>query len=284
MYTAPSFCHQKKHMRFLGIIFLCCFSGMAIAQNNLKIFIEKEDDRKVFYAQNNEFCPVSVQLTLELDNMATTGFANGVFVIPEYAQKYKLFELTGIKPRRKTSYSYSYSAVFGDVFKTNYDENYRYDLPYKKGMRYRIEQGYNGRFTHQNENALDFNMPQGSQVRAARAGVVIAVIQNFTETCLREECKRMANHILIYHSDGTIADYSHLQYNEARVAVGDTVNKGDLIALSGSTGYARGPHLHFVCFLPGLDKQRAIKTKFRTGNGTMVAYLSENSVYRKDYK
>lgn len=281
--TALFFCSPKKQMRFLWIILISFFSYTAVAQTNLRIFVEKEDDRKVFYAQNNEFCPVSVQMTVELDNMSTNGFANGVFVIPEYAQKFKLFELSGIRPRRKTSYSYSYSAVFGDVFKTSYDENYRYDLPYKKGMRYRIEQGYNGRFTHQDENALDFNMPHGSQVRAARAGVVIAVVQGFTENCLREECKRMANYILVYHSDGTIADYSHLQYNEARVAVGDTVSKGDLLGLSGSTGYARGPHLHFVCFLPGFDKRRAVKTKFRTGAGNTVAYLVENNIYRKEY-
>ncbi|MES2330755.1 MAG: M23 family metallopeptidase [Bacteroidota bacterium] len=271
-------------MRFLGIIFLSFFSCMGIAQSNLKIFVEKEGDRKIFYAQNNEFCPVSIRVTLDLDNMIANGIGNNIFVIPEYAQKYKLFELTGIKPRRKTSYSYSYNAVFGDVFQTKFDESYRYDLPYKKGSRYRIEQGYNGRFTHQDENALDFNMPEGSQVRAARAGVVIAVVQNFTETCLREECKSMANHILVYHPDGTIADYSHLQYNEARVAVGDTVNKGDLIALSGSTGYARGPHLHFVCFLPGFDKRRTIKTKFRIADGNTTVYLSEDKTYRKEYK
>jgi hypothetical protein len=124
---------KETHAIFGNHIFILFQLYGYCGQTNLKIFVEKEDDRKVFYAQNNEFCPVSVELTLELDNMATTGFANGVFVIPEYAQKYKLFELTGIKPRRKTSYSYSYSAVFGDVFKTNYDENYRYDLPYKKG-------------------------------------------------------------------------------------------------------------------------------------------------------
>jgi murein DD-endopeptidase MepM/ murein hydrolase activator NlpD len=275
---------NREPMRFFGMILLCCCSFAGISQSNCKIFVEKQGDKKIFYAQNNEFCPVSIQVTLELNNMTSTGFGNGIFVIPEYAQKYQLFELTGIKPRRKTTYSYNYRAVFGDIYKMSFDQDHRYDLPFKSGSRYRIEQGYNGRFTHQGENALDFNMPEGSQVRAARAGVVIAVVQRYNETCLREECKTMANYVLIFHSDGTIADYSHLKYNEARVAVGDTVKKGDLLALSGSTGYARGPHLHFVCYLPDLEKRRTVKTKFRTGNGSVSAYLVENKVYSKAYK
>ena len=254
-----------------------------MAQSNLKIFVEKEDEKKIFYVQNNEFCPVSIQVTLELNNMGANGFGTGIFVVPGYAQKYKLFELIGIRPRRKTSYSYNYNAVFGDVNQTVYDAGQRYDLPFKKGLRYRIEQGYNGRFTHQGENALDFNMPEGSEVRAARAGIVIAVVQHFTETCLREECKKMANYVLVFHSDGTIADYSHLLYNGARVAVGDTIKKGGLIALSGSTGYARGPHLHFVCFLPGFEKRRTLPTKFRIGDGSATVYLSEDKIYRRGY-
>jgi len=120
-------------------------------------------------------------------------------------------------------------------------------------------------------------------VRAARVGIVIAVVQHFTETCLREECKKKANYVLVYHSDGTIAEYSHLLYNEARVAVGDTIQKGELIALSGSTGYARGPHLHFVCFLPDFEKRRTIQTKFRIGNGSESVYLMEDKIYRKGY-
>jgi hypothetical protein len=126
-------------------------------------------------------------------------------------------------------------------------------------------------------------MPEGTQIRAARGGVVIAVVQQYNENCLRDECKKMANYILIYHSDGTIADYSHIQYNGASVAVGDTVKKGDIIAISGNTGYTRGPHLHFICFLPDFEKRRGLETKFRIGNGTSSAYLRENKGYKKNY-
>jgi len=245
------------------------------------VIAEKEGDRIVLYADNNEYCTVSVQLTLSLDNLIADESFDHIYIIPQ-GNKIKLVELSRIKKGR-TGYAYDYKAVFGNVHQTNYDRNYVYDLPYKKGSNFRIDQGYNGQFTHQNENALDFNMPEGTNVKAARSGIVIAVVQQYSESCLREECKQMANHILILHSDGTIADYSHLRHNGALVQPGDSVNKGDPIALSGNTGYTRGPHLHFICFLPGIDTRRGIKTKFRTGNGTTASYLVEDGWYKRNY-
>jgi len=273
---------NEKALKFFIFTILSCGTLPCFSQNNLKVFVEKEGDKMVFYAKNNEVCPVSILLNLELNNLTANGFGNGVFQVPGNAEKWKLVELARVR-RGKTTYSYNYKAVYGDVYQTTYNGNYLYDLPYNKSSQYRIEQGYHGRFTHQDENALDFNMPEGTQIRAARGGIVVAVIQNFKEACLQEECKKMANYVLIYHSDGTFTDYSHIQYNSARVAVGDSIKKGDIIAKSGSTGYARGPHLHFVAFLSGIDKRRTITTKFRIGDGKTAAYLRESTTYRKNY-
>ncbi|MBL7723438.1 MAG: M23 family metallopeptidase [Chitinophagaceae bacterium] len=52
--------------------------------------------------------------------------------------------------------------------------------------------------------------------------------------------------MIIQHPDGSRAGYWHLQHNGALVKVGDTVTKGQVIALSGKTGYAMTPHLHFL--------------------------------------
>ena len=270
-----------KIVWFISLLFL---SIIGFSQKNVKIFAEKERGITILFAENNEICPVSVLLTLELFNMTANGINDNGYIIPAKAGKIKLIELRRIERGKKTTYSYTFSAIYGNVNLVTYDSNYLYDLPYRKGLQFRIEQGYNGSFTHQNEKALDFNMPEGTLIQAAREGVVAAVVQNNNETCLREECKKMSNYVLIFHSDGSFAEYAHIQYNGAFVAVGDTVTKGMVIAISGSTGYARGPHLHFVCFLPDFVKRRTVATKFRTGKGTHSAYLAENKTYKKNYQ
>jgi murein DD-endopeptidase MepM/ murein hydrolase activator NlpD len=54
-----------------------------------------------------------------------------------------------------------------------------------------------------------------------------------------------ANNVRIVHADGTMAVYAHLQLESARVQVGVHVRAGQVLALSGDTGYTTGPHLHF---------------------------------------
>lgn len=269
-----------KHCIF--IIYCCCLFSTGYPQSNLRVFAQREGDNTVLYADNNEVCAVSVQLTLTLENLAAEESPDRIYIVPANSLRYRLVTLSRTN-RRRTSYHYNYSAVFGDVRQTTYDKDHIYDLPYRKGIRSHIEQGYNGTFSHQQENALDFRMPEGTEVRAARAGLVIAVVQRFNTYCWSDACKEMANYILIYHPDGTIATYSHLLFNGAKVFIGDTVRKGQLIALSGNTGYTRGPHLHFDCYLPSFEGKRTVMTRFRTGNGKSSAFLKTGAVYTKGY-
>ena len=51
---------------------------------------------------------------------------------------------------------------------TNNLDSYIYDLPFKKGTRQKVVQGYGGMFSHKNKAALDFGMPEGTPVYAAR--------------------------------------------------------------------------------------------------------------------
>ena len=51
------------------------------------------------------------------------------------------------------------------------------------------------------------------------------------------------------HPDGTFATYAHIKYNRAKCKVGDTVKRGDVIALSGNTGWTSGPI--FILFVFG---------------------------------
>ena len=54
----------------------------------------------------------------------------------------------------------------------------------------------------------------------------------------------------IRHNYGFTTRYAHLDSNLTR-KVGEFVNKGDLIALSGNTGLSTGPHLHYEVRLSG---------------------------------
>jgi murein DD-endopeptidase MepM/ murein hydrolase activator NlpD len=112
-----------------------------------------------------------------------------------------------------------------------------------------IEQGFEGSFSHQdleNRYALDFAVPIGTPVLAARSGTVMQVQVGFAGSGLdyAQEASR-ANFIRILHDDGSMALYAHLAEHGALVQPGQHVELGQRIGLSGNTGYSTAPHLHF---------------------------------------
>ena len=117
-----------------------------------------------------------------------------------------------------------------------------YRLPFEEGKTYTLTQGNNGALSHSgyNQYAFDFGLPEGSKVCAARGGKVIEAKEDIVQGGTGG-----GNQIKIDHGDGTTGVYFHLKYQGALVEVGDTVLQGDVIGLSGKTGFATGPHLHF---------------------------------------
>jgi len=114
----------------------------------------------------------------------------------------------------------------------------------------RIDQGYGGRFSHrdpENRYAVDFAVPIGTSVLAARDGLVMQVESDFDRPGLDRDryCGR-ANFVRILHDDGTMSLYAHLKPGGVLVRVGQRVRAGQQIGLSGNTGFTTGPHLHFV--------------------------------------
>lgn len=88
--------------------------------------------------------------------------------------------------------------------------------------------------THQGQ---DIPSPEGTQVRAARGGIVKTVAY---------QANGAGNYIVI-DGAGENRDYvyMHLQTGTNRVEEGDRVNTGEWIADSGNTGASFGAHLHF---------------------------------------
>jgi murein DD-endopeptidase MepM/ murein hydrolase activator NlpD len=106
-------------------------------------------------------------------------------------------------------------------------------------------------FTGRNafHRGLDFAGRAGSQVVAVASGVVTFSKDRFG----------YGRTVEINHGNGYVTRYAHNQ--KALVKVGDTVQKGQAIALMGSTGRSTGPHLHFEVLRNGraVDPLRFVK-------------------------
>ncbi len=144
-----------------------------------------------------------------------------------------------------------------------------YLLPYAAGNSFEVSQGYHGSFSHRgpDEYAIDWRMPVGTPVHAAREGIVVQSKDDMNEGGPERKFEKCANCLLIQHPDGTIGIYGHLMQGGNKVKVGDHVKAGDLIALSGNTGFSNGAHLHFAVFKARDGKERvSFPVKFRSAN------------------
>ncbi len=118
-----------------------------------------------------------------------------------------------------------------------------YHLPYPANKTWLCVQSNRGVVSHRGweQFAYDFAMPVGSDVCAARAGEVIKVVVEHDG----HGYKWPNNMVVIRHEDGTQASYLHIKKDGSRVAVGDKVTQGQVIAASGHVGNSMLPHLHF---------------------------------------
>ncbi|WP_045728032.1 M23 family metallopeptidase [Xanthomonas sp. GPE 39] len=124
-----------------------------------------------------------------------------------------------------------------------------YQLPFK-GVPIRIDQGFGGGFSHHdpaNFYALDFALPEGTPILAAREGVVMEIRDDFRESGTdAARLGQAANLVRIVHADGSMALYAHLAAGGVQVRVGQSVQRGERLGLSGNTGLTTAPHLHFA--------------------------------------
>ncbi|MDH6371004.1 murein DD-endopeptidase MepM/ murein hydrolase activator NlpD [Paenibacillus sp. PastF-3] len=88
---------------------------------------------------------------------------------------------------------------------------------------------------------VDFAVPQGTNIHAADSGTVI----------LAEWWSGYGYCVIIDHGGGVWTLYGHIRKGGLRVSAGDKVNRGDVVAESGSTGNSTGPHLHFEVRIDG---------------------------------
>jgi murein DD-endopeptidase MepM/ murein hydrolase activator NlpD len=86
---------------------------------------------------------------------------------------------------------------------------------------------------------IDISTPAGNRVVAPASGTVVRVGID----------KGYGRYVEIAHGYGVTTLYGHLQ--ATRVAEGQRIRRGDLVALVGSTGRSTGPHLHYEVHTEG---------------------------------
>ncbi|AZQ43948.1 M23 family metallopeptidase [Nonlabens ponticola] len=267
--------------RFLIILFLCLANYAAAQKLLVKSGATAIENGYEYKVTNLEPVPITVYLDFKLRNLHADVDYGKPFVVPAMTADYKLLTLKNI---RQDSYGYDASAsyVFGDQRMDRVDRDYLYHLPYKRSVAYRVSQGNNGRSTHRGKNAIDFSMPIGTPVHAARSGIVVQVKQDGSIGCARSKCLEYGNYIRILHEDCTIAEYTHLKVNGSVVQKGDHVEQDQHIGYSGNTGWTTGPHLHFTVYQPRKGKSpQSIPVKFVVGRNQVTSNLQENRYYRK---
>jgi murein DD-endopeptidase MepM/ murein hydrolase activator NlpD len=270
-------------MKYIILFFSFCFTISINGQVNTKIYYEPIENGYEVYADNEELCPVSLQVSFHLTNLRIAGGNDKTYVVAPNTTKQILTTLTVINQRKPYTFKYTFKSNYGDATRKEYDRDFIYDLPFISGVAYKIGQGYNGTVSHQNENALDFTMPISTEIRAVRSGVVVQIIQNNDRNCAQKECEQYNNFILIHHDDGTFAEYTHIKKNGAMVRKGEKINKGQHIAYSGNVGYSTGPHLHLVIFQQLIEKRKTLRTKFKIDDGSVYHFLKEGVAYGKMY-
>jgi murein DD-endopeptidase MepM/ murein hydrolase activator NlpD len=129
-----------------------------------------------------------------------------------------------------------------------------YKLPWPSGVRYICCQSNRGIVSHRGaeEFAYDFAMPVGSDVCAARGGVVSRIDVSHDGNGVGAS----NNYVAVDHGDGTTAWYLHLKQGGCDLKVGQHVSQGERIATSGNVGRSMMPHLHFQVVRDGRELER----------------------------
>ena len=104
---------------------------------------------------------------------------------------------------------------------------------------WRIHPVYGYRSCH---TGTDIGAPLGTPAHAAAAGTVVLVQP--------DDGGPYGNSLLIDHGNGLSTFYAHLSAFE--VSQGQHVSAGQTVALTGSTGWSTGPHLHFEVHINGV--------------------------------
>ena len=239
------------------------------------------DGRVVSLKAINQFY-APAELTLNIEEI-------GGLHYPETDQQYRwmlpprsetmLFSLDALEEGDAPFIEYQFKYLPGDPDAVHRPTE-AYRVPFAISNRFPISQAYPDGSTHATPDstyAVDMAMPIGTDIFAARGGVVFDVASdNFRAGLDLTRDGPAANVIRILHDDGTYAIYAHLNWNTIRVQPGQRVSRGEYIADSGNTGFSSGPHLHFAVVQNKGMRIESVPVEFQGANENAVLPATGN--------
>ena len=147
-----------------------------------------------------------------------------------------------------------------------------YALPFNPTAGVRVHQAAHGNASHhdaQNRHAWDFALAEGTEVLAARNGLVMAT--HGSACCPTRQPGDGGNWVRVEHEDGSMAIYAHLRPRSLQVRAGQRVLAGQPLAQVGNTGYSTAAHLHFAVQLNDGAALRSIPIQMNGPQGRLQA-------------
>eukprot|EP01122_Echinamoeba_exundans_P009194 TRINITY_DN318_c0_g1_i2.p1 TRINITY_DN318_c0_g1~~TRINITY_DN318_c0_g1_i2.p1 ORF type:complete len:540 (+),score=83.12 TRINITY_DN318_c0_g1_i2:377-1996(+) len=181
------------------------------------------------------------------------------------------------------NFGFNHWYSYGDPLAVTTPSTTLYSFPFIGSFT--VLQGNGGTVSHNvggiNQYALDFSMPLGTPIYAARAGYVSLVEESNSQSAYVPcpsnpgACNvtgAFNNYIRVIHPDRTIGAYNHIRQNGAVVVPGQNIVRGQLLGYSGNTGQAPSPQLHFAVYrineVQSTNYWQSIQVFYNNGSGT----------------
>lgn len=244
--------------------------------NIVVYYIENSNNEFEFFATSYAYCPYQILINFKNTNNIISDFEFPYYTIINSFESNKY--LFTIKTKYLTNTNYTIKTSIGNPLEAHPNTNYPYVFPFAHGTKQKLTQGFNGRYSHRGwlKYSLDFGLKIGTEIYAAREGIVVDVKDDSSKGGPRRKYRKYANYITIYHNDGTFSQYVHLKKDGSVVKPGDYVYQGQLIGYSGNTGRVKGPHLHFMVYKPVYMGKMTIPVNFVGEDGNFVNLKPKN--------
>lgn len=223
-------------MRWRGIPVLLAALLASVAGAHTQLVVNRQTQENTVSVETILFGPVQLQLRKR---------SNGRLLAERIVNGPGVFTLSGLPPGSLGDLELQ--AVPGQPSSA---QAHDYRNPFSDYADWRVSQGFHGQASHGdilNAYAVDFALLLGTPVKAARAGVVMEIVDEHPDQGgLRRSDLDNANIVRVLHEDGSMAVYGHLLQHSVVVKPGQWLPAGAVIAQSGNSGYSHGPHLHFA--------------------------------------